>query len=243
LRKLSTVGQILDFLGFSIKMLFVETTTTTSHVRLLNEIFEIMPVAWEMDPVKVRRLRSIASPLHAHCVICHNNPICLTVLQVHLVTKIIYETLNADFNNTMHVINKIICDNNRFGFYVALTLFWALFLNYFKEESPVCFRMYDVDEFFKLLTSQEPLSEKQDANSVFQLLMLISIYQNYVLFNKVSADSHQVFQEFFKVSSGDRDRLNDWLITVKTVIEVSNPIGKSNESSDVLTVSSLSSYD
>lgn len=53
LKSLSTVGQILDHLSFSIKMLFVEKSVTTSDLLLLNDIFQLMPASWESDPVKV----------------------------------------------------------------------------------------------------------------------------------------------------------------------------------------------
>lgn len=53
LKSLETVGQILDFLGFSIQMLFVEKPLTTTDLMLLNDIFQLMPASWESDPVKV----------------------------------------------------------------------------------------------------------------------------------------------------------------------------------------------
>lgn len=53
LKSLETVGQILDFLGFTIKMLFVPKSLTTTDLLLLNEIFQVMPSSWESDPVKV----------------------------------------------------------------------------------------------------------------------------------------------------------------------------------------------
>ena len=97
--------------------------------------------------------------------------------------------------------------------------------------------MYNVDKFFKLLLNNEPFNDNQDADSIFKLLLLISIYQNYVLLNKDSPEKHQVFQEFFKVSQNDREKLKDWLINVKTLIEVNNPLANPNQSSDVLMVS------
>ncbi|CRL03037.1 CLUMA_CG016456, isoform A [Clunio marinus] len=205
LKSLETVGQILDFLGFTIKMLFVEKSTTTTDLSLLNELFQLMPAQWETDPVKV-----------------------------HLITKIIYETLNADFNNTMHVITSIICINNKLGFYVALTLFWALYLNYFKKDSHHYYKMYNVDKFFKLLMTCDFTSGKQDADSLFKLLLLTSIYQNNVLLNKDNPEDHQIFQEFFKVTQKDCEKLKDWLINVKSLIEANNSLVKSNQSSDVL---------
>jgi hypothetical protein len=72
---------------------------------------------------------------------------------------------------------------------------------------------------------------------MFKLLLLISIYQNHVLLNKESPENHQVFQEFFKASRNDREKLKNWLINVKNLIEVNNPLGKSNQSADVLIVS------
>lgn len=61
LKSLDTVGQILDFLGFSIKMLFVEKDTT-ADVLLLTDIFQVMPSAWETDPVKVSASRVFPAP-------------------------------------------------------------------------------------------------------------------------------------------------------------------------------------
>lgn len=240
------MGQILDFLGFTIKMLFVEKSTTTTDLLLLNDIFQIMPTAWESDPVKVSHyFITYAHVTHdtrtsLHCVPFNYNPFCPTISQVHLITKIIYETLSADFNNTMHVITKIICVNNKLGFYVGLTLFWALYLNYFKKDSHHYYKMYNVDKFFKLLLSSEPFNGNEDADSMFKLLLLISIYQNYVILNKDSPEDHQVFQEFFRVSpnaSSEREKLKNWLINVKALIEVNNPLTKPNQSSDVLMVS------
>lgn len=237
LKSLETVGQILDALCFTIKMLFVQkSSTTTADLLLLNEIFQLMPSQWESDPVKVSAPR-----VRAHRVIFNYNPLCLNALQVHLITKIIYETLNADFNNTMSVITKIICINNKLAFFVSLTLFWALYLNYFKKDSHHYYKMYNVDKFFKLLTTREPFDDSSDANAMFKLLLLISIYQNYVLLNKEAPENHQVFQDFFRVAQNDREKLKSWLINVKTLIEVNNPLGKSNQSADVLMVSTEAS--
>lgn len=102
--------------------------------------------------------------------------------------------------------------------------------------------MYNVDKFFKLLLSNEPFKDNQDSQSLFQLLLLISIYQNYVLLNKENSANHQVFQDFFKVSHNDREKLREWLINVKHLIEVNNPLGKSNQTPDVLMVSAQPEY-
>lgn len=131
----------------------------------------------------------------------------------------------------MHVLTKIICVNNKLGFYVALTLFWALFLNYFKKDSHHYYKMYNVDKFFKLLLNNEPLKDNPDTNSIFRLLMLISIYQNYVLLNKDNPENHQIFQEFFRVTQSDREKMKSWLVNVKTLIEKNNPCEKLNQNS------------
>lgn len=136
----------------------------------------------------------------------------------------------------MHVLTKIISVNNKLSFYVALTLFWALYLGFFKKDSHHYFKMYNVDKFFKLLLNDEPFNVCQDADSMFKLLTLISIYQNYVLLNRDGPEEHQIFHEFFKTSSHDREKLKSWLVNVKNLIEVNNPLG-SNQSSDALTVS------
>lgn len=84
------------------------------------------------------------------------------------------------------------------------------------------------------MLNNEPFNESQDSDSMYKLLMLISIYQNHVLLNKDSPESHEVFQEFFKTSLYDREKLEKFLIKTKNLIEVSNPLGKSNQ--DVLMV-------
>jgi hypothetical protein len=194
----STVGQILDIMKFSVKMLIVEKEgVACNDALLLNEIFLLLPSSWPEDPVKV-----------------------------HLCTKVIYETLQGDFNNTIHILTKII-NVNRIGFYVALSLFWALYLSFFKKDSHShhYFKMYDRNKFFKLLGLSE--SKEMDFQSTFQLLMLISIYQNYVLFNKeVANESHQVFSDCFKKSASAKDdveKLKKYLKNLKTLIEVANP--------------------
>lgn len=74
LKSLETVGQILDFLSFSIQMLFVEKPLTTTDLMLLNDIFQLMPVLWESDPVKVSRANVNCQPssslcdFHARCI-------------------------------------------------------------------------------------------------------------------------------------------------------------------------------
>lgn len=194
----STVGQILDIMNFSVKMLIVEKggVACTNDALLLNEIFLLLPSTWEEDPVKV-----------------------------HLCTKVIYETLQGDFNNIVYVLAKII-SVNRLGFYVALTLFWTLYLDLTsKKNSHHYYKMYDRNKFFKLLQFCE--SKEMDFQSTFRLLMLISIYQNYVLFNKeVTSECHQVFSDCFKRSSSttdDVEKLRKYLKNLKTLIEVANP--------------------
>lgn len=65
LKRSSTVGQILDIMKFSVKMLVVEkggggeaesSAIVTDDVLLLNDIFQLLPEQWTQDPVKVRGL-------------------------------------------------------------------------------------------------------------------------------------------------------------------------------------------
>lgn len=148
----------------------------------------------------------------------------------------IYETLDGDFNNTMHVLTKILIVN-KLGFYVAMTLFWALFLSFFKKDSHHYYKMYDRHKFFKLLNSLE--NKEMELESIFQLLMLISIYEQYVILNEdTSIESHQVFADFFKASSSTKDdleKLRKYLTNVKSLIETSNPIG-TTKNADALMV-------
>jgi hypothetical protein len=53
LKSMDTVGQILDVMKFSVKMLLVENSVGDIGIILLNEIFQLLPKNWEQDPVKV----------------------------------------------------------------------------------------------------------------------------------------------------------------------------------------------
>lgn len=53
LKSMDTVGQILDVMKFSVKMLLVENCVGNVGIILLNEIFLLLPENWQDDPVKV----------------------------------------------------------------------------------------------------------------------------------------------------------------------------------------------
>lgn len=67
LKRSSTVGQILDIMKFSVKMLVVEKgggesggdVVQTNDVLLLNEIFQLLPEQWSQDPVKVSKIAKV----------------------------------------------------------------------------------------------------------------------------------------------------------------------------------------
>jgi hypothetical protein len=136
-----------------------------------------------------------------------------------LITKTIYETLAGDFNNTIHILSQIIL-LNELGFYVSMTLFWALFLNFFKKDSHHYFKMYEPNKFFKLLDTLN--DEEIELEQVFHLLLLISIFQNYVLLNKNITRIHLVFREFFKVTPQEFEKLKSFLVNIKTLLEIND---------------------
>lgn len=80
LKSASTVGQILDILKFSVKMLVVEKSdgsegivVTTDDVTLLKEIFHLMPENFSQDPVKVRDTKSFLKTLFPWLLFLHIN--------------------------------------------------------------------------------------------------------------------------------------------------------------------------
>jgi hypothetical protein len=97
--------------------------------------------------------------------------------------------------------------------------------------------MYNADKFFKLLNANEDQLNNQDVNSMFKLLSLVSIYENYIILSPEPPESHQIFQEFFKVSKSDREKLSSWLINIKALIESSMASIGSNNNSEILMVS------
>jgi hypothetical protein len=98
--------------------------------------------------------------------------------------------------------------------------------------------MYDRTKFFKLLHSSE--GQEYAFEKIFRLLMLISIYQNYVLLNNDPL-RHETFQESFKVSSSstnekDLAKLKTYLMNLKMLLERSNRVG-TKQNTDALMVS------
>lgn len=63
LKSMGTVGQILDVMKFSVKMLLVENCVGDIGIILLNEIFQLLPKNWEEDPVKVRSCKQFIIPI------------------------------------------------------------------------------------------------------------------------------------------------------------------------------------
>lgn len=103
--------------------------------------------------------------------------------------------------------------------------------------------MYSVDRFFNMISSIE-LNDKTknlDVNEFFQILLLVSIYQNYVILNERNNleslnEEHHLYKDFFKISERERVNLKNWLINAKTYIEIHNPVNCAEQSSDVLMV-------
>ncbi len=104
--------------------------------------------------------------------------------------------------------------------------------------------MYSVDRFFNMILSIE-LNENAkslDAEEISQILLLISIYQNYVLLTRRNSfesleEEHHLYKDLFRIGDREREKFKDWLSNVKKYIEVQNPVGCPSRSSDVLMVS------
>lgn len=152
-----------------------------------------------------------------------------------MISKLIYEIVLNDFNNIIFLLTKVICIN-KIGYYVGLTLWWTAFLRHFKKETHY-YKMYNVEKFFKMLDLVDANDEDLDINEFYQLIHLISIYQSFVILTKQKElnEEHHLFQDFFKINDNQREKLKNWLIRVKNVIEFRNPVGKQNE--DILMVS------
>jgi hypothetical protein len=139
-------------------------------------------------------------------------------------------------------MSKLLIQGTRFALYVALTIFWVLYKNFFKNSEipqPAIqnyYKMYKVEKFFKLLPSYEQFSNLE-TDMQYKFLSLISIYANYNLLNDES-DEHQVFSDFFTRNQNNVERLRTWVQQLKSDFERSHPVGgRIEQHVDVLTVS------
>jgi maltooligosyltrehalose synthase len=97
--------------------------------------------------------------------------------------------------------------------------------------------MYDVGKFFKLLHSySKDQNDEFDLRQLHRLLLLISIYQEFVIHNPEDARTHEVFQDCFKVTPQDSEKLQTYLTKIKKWIEQTNPVND-ERNADALTVS------
>lgn len=195
--KLKTVGQILDFLEAFLNLIFMnyqrDSACIVLETEIFNNFFNLLPEAWSSDPVKT-----------------------------HLLTKLIHEQAN-DFNNSLFICSKLIAIKKKLCCYVGLTLFWALYKGFFNDEGTFQFqkyyKMHSVNKFFKLLPSDEQLTNL-NTDLKFKFLSLISIYVNYILLSD-DKDDHGVFQEFFQSNKSDIDRFKPFLQNFRRIVESS----------------------
>jgi hypothetical protein len=82
LKSIDTVGHILDVLKFTAKCLFIDKPSIVDDSNLLVDVLMLMPESWTYDPVKI-----------------------------HLITKLIHEIVQIDFNNEFFIITKILSIN------------------------------------------------------------------------------------------------------------------------------------
>lgn len=156
-----------------------------------------------------------------------------------MITKLIHEIVSIDSNNAVFFINKII-SINKLSFYVAITLWWSIFMHLFKKDAHY-FKMNSVAKFTSLLQTINPYDQNMSVNDFFQLLLLLSIYQNHVILNKRNqagnlSEEHHLFKDFFKVSDCDKEYLGNWLTNAKIHFERSNPAA-CTQSEDAIMVS------
>jgi hypothetical protein len=81
-----------------------------------------------------------------------------------------------------------------------------------------------------------------EAEEISQIILLISIYQNYVLLNRQNSfesleEEHHLYKDLFRIGDREREKFKDWLRNVKKYVEVQNPVDCPSRSSDVLMVS------
>ncbi len=104
--------------------------------------------------------------------------------------------------------------------------------------------MYSVDRFFNMILSIE-LNENAkslDTEEISQILLLISIYQNYVLLNRRNnleslEEEHHLYKDLFRNGDQEREKFKDWLSNATKFVKAQNPVDCPSRSSDVLTVS------
>jgi hypothetical protein len=81
-----------------------------------------------------------------------------------------------------------------------------------------------------------------DPEEIFQILLLISIYQNYVLLNRRNnleslEEEHHLYKDLFRIGDREREKFKDWLSNVRKFVKAQNPVDCPSRSRDFLMVS------
>lgn len=114
LKYIDTVGQTLDVLKFTCKCFFIDKPSIIEDYNLLVDVFLMLPESWTYDPVKI-----------------------------HLITKLIYEIVQNDFNNELYIITKVININkirwvsssvSEFYYFYRSLIWWVDFYRFFPKE-------------------------------------------------------------------------------------------------------------
>ncbi|KFB42313.1 AGAP009277-PA-like protein [Anopheles sinensis] len=150
-------------------------------------------------------------------------------LVINNITKHLIEDLPLQGVNLLYVIKKLAITNSKILYYVAVSLVFVG-IEAITGASKSRYRLHTVDEFLKyleVLNIEHLHSERHNLQIIYQLLKLLSLYENMVLvrhFGKQHADlesEHKCYANFFRVSDQQRMAFQLWLEKSSSLVRLS----------------------
>uniref|UniRef100_A0A182F4R0 Uncharacterized protein n=2 Tax=Anopheles albimanus TaxID=7167 RepID=A0A182F4R0_ANOAL len=139
---------------------------------------------------------------------------------IHLLTKALVEDVPLEGLNLEHAINQLSVSLSQLQRYVAVALLFvgleAILKPPRKAVQP--YQVHTVDTFLgylELLNLRTLSVQRNDLQALYNLLRLLSLYQNMVIMRKYDKDElereHKQFAECFRVHPEQRNAFWEWL--------------------------------
>uniref|UniRef100_A0AAG5DDU6 Uncharacterized protein n=1 Tax=Anopheles atroparvus TaxID=41427 RepID=A0AAG5DDU6_ANOAO len=149
-------------------------------------------------------------------------------LVIHLVTKHLIDDIPLQGVYLLYVIKKLAITNSRILYYVAVALVFAG-LDAITGSGKSEYRLHTVDEFLQyldVLNMEHLHHQRHNLQVIYQLLKLLSLYENMVLVRHVEkleeelkAD-HKSYANFFRVSAQQLKIFQLWLEKSSTLVHL-----------------------
>ncbi|XP_058122229.1 uncharacterized protein LOC131281578 [Anopheles ziemanni] len=183
---------------------------------------DLLNIPQRYDSSLVSRLSSTLEALELGSY--NFSPLVINTIAKHLIEDVPLQDVNL-----LYVIKKLAITNSKILYYVAVSLVFVG-IEAITGSTKSQYRLHTVDEFLKyleVLNMEHLHSERHNLQIIYQLLKLLSLYENMVLvrhFGKQQADlesEHNCYANFFRVSEQQRMTFQLWLEKSSSLVRLS----------------------